>query len=239
MTHPVIRLTEIGVDLPGGSHLLQGITFSVSAGESLAITGRSGSGKSTLLATVALMNRSNSGSLTFNGLEMTTASTAVRDRVRRTSVGFVFQKFVLISHLSVLENVVTPLRYGTGMSERHMHRLAEASLDSVGMLEHRKKRPNELSGGEQQRVAICRALVREPQLILADEPTGSLDENTGREIVDLLTSRIRKANSALVVVTHDREIARNMERELVLGDGNFDSDQSSRSRGRHSRSTAV
>jgi putative ABC transport system ATP-binding protein len=190
----------------------------VAAGEIVAIIGRSGSGKSTLLNLVSGIERADGGSIEFAGRTVSALAEPERTLFRRKHVGFVYQLFNLLPTLDVEENVrlVLELNGITGAAAR---RRSHAALAEVGLSERAGSAVDVLSGGEQQRVAIARALVHEPQLLLADEPTGNLDADTAAEIVPLLRSLARRRGAALLLVTHDRALARDADRILELADG--------------------
>lgn len=193
------------------------ISLSVQSGEFLALIGRSGSGKTTLLNVMAGLDRPTSGEIWIDGERVDTMSEGQLDKLRRHKLGFIFQSFGLLPLLSARENVELPLRIaGVGYSDR-MAKVKRA-LDFVGLGRRADHRPYELSGGEQQRVAIARALVNRPRLLLADEPTGELDEATGEQIFELL-ERVRRTGTAVVLVTHNPELAARAERRLHMRDG--------------------
>jgi putative ABC transport system ATP-binding protein len=199
-------------------HALRGVSLTVRAGERLAIVGPSGSGKSTLLHLLGALDRPTTGSVRFAGRDVATMSDAELAALRNRDIGFVFQQFHLLSRTSALGNVALPLVYrGVARSER-LARAREA-LDAVGLAARADHRPSQLSGGEQQRVAIARALVSEPRLVLADEPTGNLDTATGREVLNLLRRLNADRGVALVVITHDPEVAALAPRHIRLRDG--------------------
>lgn len=208
------------VALPDGEdlHVVQGASLTLSAGESVAVLGRSGSGKSTLLGMLGLIDSLSSGSYRVDQRETTRLGDLSLARLRATAFGFVYQRFCLMHALSALKNVEAPLLY-SGCTPRHRTRIAMDALERVGLAERAHHRPERLSGGEQQRVAIARALVHEPRVVLADEPTGSLDVATGQDVLVLLTDLVRDAGLALVVVTHDPQIAAGLDRVLEMTDG--------------------
>ena len=218
----LLQLTDAGkhIALPGGGdlHVLKGASLTLSAGESVAILGRSGSGKSTLLGLLGLIDSLSSGSYRVDGRETARLGDAALARMRARTFGFVYQRFCLMSSLSAAGNVEAPLLYApkAGGSRR---RAALDALDWVGLADRARHKPERLSGGEQQRVAIARALVHKPRVVLADEPTGSLDVETGAEVLDLLTSLVKDSGLALVVVTHDPQIASRLDRVLEMRDG--------------------
>jgi putative ABC transport system ATP-binding protein len=188
------------------------------SGESVAILGRSGSGKSTLLNLISGIDRVDSGAIWVNGRELTALDERQRTLFRRHHIGFIFQFFNLIPTLTVWENVVLPLELN-GAANGVIQERAEALLEAVGLLDRRVTFPDRLSGGEQQRVAIARALVHDPSLVLADEPTGNLDEETGRQVMGLLDRLTRQAGKNLILVTHSVEAAAYADRMLTLQNG--------------------
>jgi putative ABC transport system ATP-binding protein len=204
---------------PGGAvHAVDDVSMSVGAGELVAIFGPSGSGKSTLLLLAAGLLRVDAGSVRFEGNDLAKLPKDELLAYRRTKLGFVFQGFNLVAGLTAEENVAMPL-----LLRRTHHReaseRARAALDDVGLLHRSTHTPSKLSGGEQQRVAIARALVGEPRLILADEPTGNLDTETGDAVLSLLSALPRERGAAIVLVTHDARVARYADRVLGMRDG--------------------
>ncbi|MCU1471343.1 MAG: transporter ATP-binding protein [Glaciihabitans sp.] len=216
---PVVEIRTVSKSLPDGRALLTDISLEARAGESLALIGKSGSGKSTLLATLGLMDKFDSGIYMLNGRDTSKLSQSRIDDIRGSSVGFVFQRFSLIPHLSVMENVLAPLRQSSRRHRNGMRARALAELDAVGLADAWKKRPRQLSGGEQQRVAIARALIRRPALLLADEPTGSLDIETGAHVVGQMLDLVAQHLTCLIVVTHDIDVASKMQRIFELRRG--------------------
>ncbi len=194
--------------------VLHALDLEVSAGECIALVGRSGSGKSTLLNLISGIDLPTTGQVFINGLDLTRMSERDRTLFRRRHIGFVYQFFNLLPTLTVLENLLLPLELN-----RRKHDRAHALLDEIGLADRAGDFPDRLSGGEQQRVAIARALVHEPGLVLADEPTGNLDEDTGRRILDLLIRLARRNGGMLLIVTHAREVAASTDRIMVLADG--------------------
>lgn len=219
----VIELSGVAVSVPSVGQrrpLMNDVNLRVSSGESVAIRGRSGSGKSTLLALLGLMSRPDSGEFVLSGIDVTATTDAEAARMRNEHLGFVFQSYSLIERLSVRDNVRLPLSYGRGrVSTREQRERAEALLAQVGLAGRGAEKPTRLSGGEQQRVAIARALIRRPRVILADEPTGALDTETGADIMALLSHRAAETGTCVIVVTHDADVADRMERQFVLEDG--------------------
>ena len=222
MTAPLIELTGITKVLKGQQEprtILDGVDLTVGAGESVAIVGRSGSGKSTLLSVIGLFDRPDVGSYRLAGDEIGRVRERRAARLRSSHFGFVFQRFFLLKHLTAAQNVAMALVNGQGWLPRRKRRAkVMTALEQVGVAHLAKHRPSRLSGGEQQRVAIARALVREPKVLLADEPTGALDTETGTLVVDALLEATTRG-CALVLVTHDRDHAARMGRILDLVDG--------------------
>jgi putative ABC transport system ATP-binding protein len=199
-------------------HAVDDASMSVQASEFVAIFGPSGSGKTTLLLLAAGLLRADSGSVRFEGVDLGGLPKREVLAYRRSKLGFVFQGFNLIAGLTAQENVAIPLLLrGVGHRDAHAHALA--ALDDVGLTSRVVHTPDRLSGGEQQRVAIARALVGEPKLILADEPTGNLDSETGDSVLDLLSELPRERGAAAVLVTHDVRVARYADRVLGMRDG--------------------
>jgi len=203
-------------DAGGTLHILRDIDFSLGAQQSLAIVGASGSGKSTLLAFLAGLDTPSSGQVLLAGQSLFDLSEDERAAVRAQHVGFVFQSFQLMPNLTALENVMLPLELAHRADARST---AMAMLQRVGLGERLKHLPKVLSGGEQQRVALARAFVVNPAVLLADEPTGSLDHATGEAIMDLMFALNREKGTTLVLVTHDRQLAARCERSLVIQAG--------------------
>ena len=196
---------------------LQGVSLEVEEGEMVAIMGKSGSGKSTLLNVLGGLMKMDSGSLRFRGELLDFSNRKVLTHYRRNCVGFVVQYFALISDLNVYDNVMLPLRY-QGIPGKQAGKMAEAALEMLGILEKRKAYPDELSGGQQQRAAIARAIVKNPDLILADEPTGALDEATGDEVMRIFRS-LQESGKTILIVTHDDKVAECCDRIVYLKDG--------------------
>jgi putative ABC transport system ATP-binding protein len=202
---------------------LTGITVAIGSGEYVAIMGPSGSGKSTLLSILGCLDRPSTGEYVLAGRSVGSLPDEALSRVRNVHFGFVFQSFHLIPELSILDNVMTPLLYGGG-PPADWPRRAEACLARVGIAHRARHRPSELSGGEAQRAAIARALVMEPRVILADEPTGNLDTATGEEIASLLDALHREGRT-IVLVTHNEALALRSQRMIRLRDGRIESEQ--------------
>ncbi|RAX43747.1 hypothetical protein DQ354_19135 [Arthrobacter sp. AQ5-06] len=204
--------------LPDGKILFENVSMSLAAGESLSLLGKSGSGKSTLLSVLGFLDKFDSGKHLYRGSVVAKLSHRQLDHQRGNEIGFVFQRFSLISHLSVVENVMVPLRHGGRGGLQSMRSAAMQTLERVQMHRMAMKKPRQLSGGEQQRVAIARALVMRPRLILADEPTGSLDEEIGSAVMELLLELGTAEGSGIVVVTHDINIAAKTHRIAHMKD---------------------
>src|SRR5579863_179513 len=195
------------------------VSFDAQNGEMVAIIGASGSGKSTLLSLLGLLDSPDRGSIDIDGVELGSLDSSGRTKFRSRQVGFVFQQFNLIPNLSARENIKLALEFSHWPKEDRERR-AEEMLEMVGLHgEKAERRPAKLSGGEQQRVAIARAFAAKPQLILADEPTGSLDKGTGQKIVQLLREAASTQQATVLVVTHDEKIAEQADRRLELDDG--------------------
>ena len=219
-TSTVIQAHEISRSLTirdRAIHVLEDISFQVKRAEWVALTGPSGSGKSTLLALLAGIDTVTSGRLLLDGVDLTLLSENRLARIRNAEIGIVFQSFHLIPTLTARENVEVPLYISPRASEARSR--AVEMLERVGLGDRTDHRPHQLSGGEQQRVAVARALVNEPSLLLADEPTGNLDSATGRRILDLIADLRRAMGLTIVMVTHDRSVAQAADRVLHLLDG--------------------
>lgn len=202
----------------GARTILDGLSLTVEPGATIAIVGESGAGKSTLLNLIAGLETPDAGRIELAGTELTKLDDDGRARLRRQSIGFVFQAFHIIPHLTALENVVLPLvLQGVEAAERVAR--AQQMLDAVGLGERAEAMPRELSGGELQRVAIARALVHRPALVLADEPTGNLDPDAAHSVLALLTSSARAGQAATIVATHSEDAARSADRVLRLARG--------------------
>ncbi len=198
-------------------HALRQVDLTIDAGEFVSITGPSGSGKSTLLGLLGLLDRPTGGSITVAGEDVTSASDARRTRLRGRVLGFVFQQFHLIPHLSAAGNVETALLY-RGLGGRQRRDRALAALDRVGLAPRADHRPTELSGGEQQRVAMARAIVTDPRIVLADEPTGALDTANAENVMEILGGLVDDS-TAVVMVTHDPDLADRAHRRVRMRDG--------------------
>ena len=203
---------------PNTVKALDGVSLDVKSGEFVGVMGRSGSGKSTLLNMLAGLESPTDGFLEIDGEPVGILSERKRIQFRRNSIGFVFQSYNLMPQYTTLENVALPLAI-RGVSKRVRDELAEEALYRVGLQDNLRHRPSELSGGEQQRVGIARAIIAKPPIVLADEPTGNLDSKTSDEVMQLLTELFREEKTTFVLVTHDPEMRRYMDRTICLRDG--------------------
>jgi putative ABC transport system ATP-binding protein len=218
MVLEVSHLAKTVDTVDGPLTILHDINFSVAESESLAIVGASGSGKSTLLGLLAGLDTPSKGQVLLMDRDISAANEDQRAQIRSQHVGFVFQSFQLIDHLTALENVQLPLELA-GMPRAEAAAKAQVWLEKVGLSERLKHRPKTLSGGEQQRVALARAFVTEPDILFADEPTGSLDEQNGQKIIELLFQLNQELGSTLILVTHDMALATRCQRQMVLNSG--------------------
>ena len=211
----VTRVYELdGVSVPA----LNGVDIDIEVGDYVAIVGPSGSGKSTLMHLLGGLDRPSGGTLTINGRDVAELTATELAKLRNETIGFVFQAFHLLARTTAVDNVALPLVY-RGIRAAQRRRLAAETLDRVGLAHRMYHRPNQLSGGEQQRVAIARALVTEPAVLLADEPTGNLDTATGQAVLALLEELNVERGVALILVTHDREVAGRARRQIAMRDG--------------------
>lgn len=224
--HPLIQIQNMTKVYQMGDiqvQALRGISLQVYAGEYIAIMGASGSGKSTLMNIIGLLDRPTNGSYRIRGTEAGTLSKDKLAELRNREIGFVFQQFNLLPRINARRQVELPLFYA-GVSNHQQHKLALAALERVGLAERASHRPDELSGGQQQRVAIARALVNKPSLLLADEPTGALDSQTGSEVLALF-DELHTQGLTIVMVTHDPKVAQRAGRIVTLSDGQIISDK--------------
>jgi putative ABC transport system ATP-binding protein len=198
--------------------VLDQVSASFNAGDIIAVLGKSGSGKSTLLNLISGIDNVSSGSIHFNGSEITSMGEYQLTELRRYNIGFIFQFFNLLPSLTVWENVILPLELKNKLGKEDIKR-AEYLLSEVGMLDRRDEFPDKLSGGEQQRVAIARAIVHEPDLVLADEPTGNLDDRNGKTVMDLLSKLVKANHKNMILVTHSREAAKFADKVYSILDG--------------------
>jgi putative ABC transport system ATP-binding protein len=225
----LIRLEDVKKSYSLGDvtvHALRGVNLSVDRGEFLAVVGASGSGKSTLMNIVGLLDRPTSGRYLLEGEDVSGFDRDRRALLRNRKIGFVFQNFNLLPRTSALENVELPLLYnGRSYPPTARHAKAKELLDTVGLGARMDHTPNQLSGGQQQRVAIARALVNDPEIVLADEPTGNLDSRTSVEIMEILQRLNREKSLTIVLITHEHDIAEYGTRTVTVKDGRITSDR--------------
>ena len=215
-TKTLAKIYTIGsIEVPA----LKGVDLTLSYGEFVAIMGPSGSGKSTLMHILGMLDRPTSGHYLFKGRKMEDLNDIELSHTRNKEIGFVFQFFNLLPHLTILQNIELPLAYG-GIHARERREKANHALEHVGLADRIHHSPTEISGGQRQRAAIARAIVSIPSVIMADEPTGNLDTRTGAEIMGLF-SEINKQGTTIIIVTHEAEIARFAEKVIFIRDGNI------------------
>ena len=217
---PLVQTTRISKHYPSGKTIIRAVSnvsLSIERGEFIAVRGRSGSGKSTLMNLLGLLERTDDGEYALDGREVVKLNEDIRASIRSQDIGFIFQIPALLPRATALENVELPLVY-TGTRRRERRRRAERALDRVGLADRSHHWPNQLSGGEQQRVVIARAMVNDPALILADEPTGALDSSTSDEIMSLFED-LHRDGRTIVVVTHAADVADRAQRRITLHDG--------------------
>ena len=229
MPEPLIRVTDLKKSYALGDvtvHALRGVTLEVEAGTFLAVVGASGSGKSTFMNIIGLLDRPTGGAYYLDGEDVSGFDRDRRAVLRNRKIGFVFQNFNLLPRTTALENVELPLLYAAKpVPAAEARSRAQALLDAVGLGARGGHTPNQLSGGQQQRVAIARALVNEPEVLLADEPTGNLDTRTSVEVMEILQRLNRERNKTVLVITHEHDIAEYGDRVVTFRDGRVVSDQ--------------
>ncbi len=218
---PLLKVHGVGkeVETPQGPlTILRDVSFQVMPGEKVAIIGPSGSGKSTLLSLIGLLDTPSLGDIAINGVNTNGLTDMETAKLRNTLIGFIFQSFELIQPFTVYENITAPLEIGKrDIQENQIAKL----MEQVGLTHRSDALPRTLSGGEKQRVAIARALAHDPALLLADEPTGSLDRTTGERVLTLLLDAVREASKTLIIITHDEHIAEKMDRVFVIENGSL------------------
>lgn len=217
----VIQFLDITKSYQMGSNefqVLKGVSFDIYKKDFVGIVGPSGSGKSTIMNLIGLLDTANSGKYILNGQDVTSLSSSERATLRNRYIGFIFQSFFLLPRLSAIQNVMLPLMY-RGVDRKIAHDKAINMLKKVSMDHRANHRPSELSGGQQQRVAIARALVGDPTLILADEPTGALDQKTGSDVLNLLKQLNHDEGATVVIITHDVALANQCHRKIPVVDG--------------------
>ena len=220
---PIVRLRGVGREYPGGVTALRLIDLDIGRGELVAIVGPSGSGKTTMLNVMGTLDRPSAGDVVIDGFHVAGLSDRELSALRATQIGFVFQHFHLAPGVSALDNVADGLLYaGSGLRERRQR--AQAALRRVGLGHRLDHRPHELSGGEKQRTAIARAIAREPALLLADEPTGALDSQSGEGVMRVLLD-LNESGTTIVVITHERVVASHLSRQVSMLDGQIVDDR--------------
>ena len=229
MAEPLIRLVDVKRSYALGDvtvHALRGVSLDIEAGSFMAVVGASGSGKSTLMNILGLLDRPTAGSYYLEGLDVSGFDRDRRAELRNRKIGFVFQNFSLLPRTTALENVELPLLYNDrGQRPAQRHAKATELLAAVSLVDRAHHMPNQLSGGQQQRVAIARSLVNDPDLILADEPTGNLDSRTSVEIMELLQRLNREKRITVLLITHEHDIAEYGGRVVTVRDGRILSDE--------------
>lgn len=217
------QITKIYNKTENSVPALDGVSLSIMEGEAIAIMGPSGSGKTTLLNIIGCMDEPDQGKYMFDEMEISTLTKSKADLFRKKTIGFVFQQFALLKDYTVMENVEIPL-IAMNVRKKKRREICHEWLSKMGMEEYEKKYPTKLSGGQQQRCAIARALVNGAPIILADEPTGALDQKNGQEIIKLLLE-LNREGKTIIVVTHDEKVAERMNRVIYLSDGKIISDK--------------
>jgi ABC-type antimicrobial peptide transport system, ATPase component len=216
----MVKLTGIYKDYEQGGlpvSVLKNITLDISEGEYVAVMGPSGSGKSTLMNLLGCLDTPTSGTYELDGQDISNLDDVALAKIRNEKIGFIFQGFNLMNEYDAIDNVALPLLY-SGIKKAPRRELAERALTRVGLADRLNFRPNQLSGGQQQRVAIARAMVHNPKLLLADEPTGALDSNSGEALMDLFDA-LHEAGATIIMITHERSIARRARRIIYIRDG--------------------
>jgi putative ABC transport system ATP-binding protein len=219
-TSPIVRLRDVTKSYGAGNartQVLRGVSFDIDAGELVALVGQSGSGKSTLLNIIGGLDQPDAGEVEVFGVDTVKCSDARRASIRNESIGFVFQSFNLLDHLTVLGNVILPASFSRAAKDVELR--GQEALRRVGLSDYARRRPGELSGGQKQRVAIARALFNEPTLLLCDEPTGNLDSETGKDVIEFFCELNAKDGVTLLIVTHEQRVSSVAKRVIAMRDG--------------------
>ncbi|MBM6821152.1 ABC transporter ATP-binding protein [Fusobacterium mortiferum] len=222
MSKEILKLENVEKKYSGGVeelHIINDLTFSVEEGEFISILGRSGSGKSTLLNIMGLLDKVDGGKISIDGQEVDRLSEEERDRIKNQMIGFVFQFHYLLPEFTALENVMLPALLNNFSKRAEVEKRAKELLDKVGLSARENHKPSQLSGGEKQRVAIARALINSPKILLADEPTGNLDEETSEMIFKILKDINKNEKQTIIVVTHSKDLAEISDKQLYLKKG--------------------
>lgn len=222
MSKEILKLENVEKKYSGGVeelHIINDLTFSVEEGEFISILGRSGSGKSTLLNIMGLLDKVDGGKIFIDGQEVDKLSEEERDRIKNQMIGFVFQFHYLLPEFTALENVMLPALLNNFSERAEVEKRAKELLDKVGLSARENHKPSQLSGGEKQRVAIARALINSPKILLADEPTGNLDEETSEMIFKILKDINKNEKQTIIVVTHSKDLAEISDKQLYLKKG--------------------
>lgn len=214
--HGIVKRYYVGQ--PNELEILHGIDLTVTEGEFISIVGESGSGKSTLMNMIGALDRPTEGTYLLNGQDISKMTDEQLSDIRNQQIGFVFQNFCLIPRMSAVRNVEIPLMYANLPAKKRRERAMEL-LDLVGMSERANHKPNELSGGQNQRVAIARAMANDPEILLADEPTGALDSKTGHLVMDIFHRLHREQHKTIILITHSQELAQETQRMITISDG--------------------
>ncbi len=222
MSNEILKLEGVEKKYSGSVeelHIINNLNFSVNEGEFISILGRSGSGKSTLLNIIGLLDKADSGKIFIGGQEVESLSEAERDRIKNQMIGFVFQFHYLLPEFTALENVMLPALLNNFEKKAEIEKRAGELLEKVGLGERKEHKPSQLSGGEKQRVAIARALINSPKILLADEPTGNLDEETSEMIFKILKDINKNEKQTIIVVTHSKDLAEISDKQVYLKKG--------------------
>lgn len=228
MNNPVIKLSNITKKYFEGKEneleILHGINLEINDGEFIAIVGESGSGKSTLMNIIGALDKPTTGEYYLNDINVLSAKDKELSHIRNKQIGFVFQTFNLIGRMNAYKNIELPLIYA-GVEKKNREKRVNELLNKVGMTDRSKHQPNELSGGQKQRIAIARAIANHPTILLADEPTGALDSNTSRNVMDLFHQLHKEDKITIILITHNQKLAEECDRVITISDGNIISDR--------------